>query len=172
MADKPVLLISSCLFGHPVRYDGNDQALAPARLAALQARYTLYPLCPECEGGLPTPRPPAEIAGADGAAVWDRDARVIDKGGQDMSAAFKAGAEVALQQARRLNACGALLKSGSPSCANTRIHDGSFSGAMRAGRGVTAEWLARHGIPVWDDKQSDGPCASAVAYDATEEPEA
>ncbi|WP_028535346.1 DUF523 domain-containing protein [Paludibacterium yongneupense] len=159
MAEKPVLLISACLLGQKVRYDGKGQILPAARLAALNAHYTLQAVCPECAGGLPVPRPPAEIVGGDGAAVWERVAQVFGNDGTEMSAAFLAGAEAALQLAKAADACGALLKSGSPSCGNTRIHDGRFTGGMVPGRGVTAEWLHRNGIAVWDDSQADGPCA-------------
>lgn len=153
--DKPALLVSACLFGEPVRYNGTARPVGDDRLAALAARYRLVPLCPECLGGLPTPRPPAEIAGGTGAAVLDGNARVITDRGEDVSAAFVDGAAAVLAAAGAAGARVALLKARSPSCGSGRIHDGSFTSTLVPGDGVTAALLCRHGIRVVDEQQLD-----------------
>ena len=54
------LLVSACLLGDPVRYDGQAQRLADPSLRVWQQAGMLVPFCPEVAGGLPTPRPAAE----------------------------------------------------------------------------------------------------------------
>ena len=56
------LLVSACLLGDPVRYDGQAQRLADPSLRVWQQAGMLVPFCPEVAGGLPTPRPAAEAA--------------------------------------------------------------------------------------------------------------
>ena len=62
------ILVSSCLLGERVRYDGADANAASAALDRWQAEGRLVPFCPEVAGGLPVPRPPAEIDGGDEAS--------------------------------------------------------------------------------------------------------
>ncbi|AJC19415.1 DUF523 domain-containing protein [Pandoraea pulmonicola] len=150
----PRILVSSCLLGQPVRYDGGHAARATD--AAILERWRLanliVPICPEVAGGLPTPRPPAEISGASsGDAVWQSLARVMDDTGADVSAAFLEGARRALALAQRHGIRIAVLKEGSPSCGSASIYDGSFSTRKIAGEGVTAAWLRRHGIEVFSE---------------------
>lgn len=144
------ILISACLLGQPVRYDGrsNEQKMQPFQhtLQQWQQAGWLVPVCPETAGGLPTPRPAAEIIAADGAQVLAGKAQVKSVDGADFTAAFIAGAEKALQQAQQSNATFALLAARSPSCGSQGIYDGSFNGRLRAGMGVTAALLEQHGI--------------------------
>src|SRR5574343_979653 len=116
--DKPVLLVSACLLGQPVRYDAASKGLPDDWQASLAARYTLLPFCPECAGGLPTPRPAAEIDGDGGDAVLHGLARVHTASGDDVSAAFVHGARLALALAQQHGCRLALLKANSPSCGN------------------------------------------------------
>lgn len=146
------ILVSGCLVGHPVRYDGG--AHGPfALLQRWQAEGRVVALCPEVAGGLPTPRPPAEIAGGQGAAVLDGRLPVLTVDGEDVSAAFIAGAEAALALVRRHGIRLALLKARSPSCGNRENYDGSFSGTRVAGEGVTAAALRRAGVRVFSEEQ-------------------
>ena len=85
MMNKPPLLVSACLLGQPVRYDGHGKALPAPELFELTRHYQLFSICPECQGGLPTPRPSAEISGGDGSDVLEGRARVITQTGQDVS---------------------------------------------------------------------------------------
>ena len=152
------ILVSGCLLGRKIRYNGTDKPLSAADATSLLAHWQqqgrLVPICPELSAGFSTPRPPAEIAeGADGAAVLAGSARVIEKTGQDVSALYRAGAQAALDLARREGCRFALLTDGSPSCGSSFIHDGSFSGTRLAGEGVTAALLRHHGITVFAEHQ-------------------
>ena len=110
-------------------------------------------VCPEVDGGLGTPRPPAEIVGGDGADVLAGRARVLTAGGADVTAAYVEGARRALRAAQEAGATRAILKTRSPSCGKGDIYDGSFSRSLRAGDGVTAALLAEHGIEVLRDDE-------------------
>ena len=149
------ILVSSCLLGHPVRYHGRSascESEAAAFLERWHAEGRIVPVCPEVAGGLPTPRPPAEIEGAAGGdAVWLQRARVIDDTGADVSTAFLDGARHALALALCHGVRIAVLKEDSPSCGSTSIYDGSFTGGKVREAGVTAAWLRRHGIEVFSE---------------------
>ena len=134
--------MSSCLLGTPCRYDGGsvgDDAVC--RLVA-RAGSAVVPVCPEQLGGLPTPRPPAERVGE----------RVLTVVGDDVTAAYAAGAARSLDIARCAGARLAILKSKSPTCGCGHIYDGTFSGCLVPGDGVAASLLKREGITVVDEK--------------------
>ncbi len=135
------LLISACLLGLPCRYDGGAKRLEG--IGALLERHECVPVCPEQLGGLPTPRPPAEC----------REGRVFTREGADVTAEFERGAQAALELARLFGCEAALLKERSPSCGCGVIHDGSFSGGLTAGDGVTAVLLKVKGIPVYGESR-------------------
>ncbi|GAN88423.1 DUF523 domain-containing protein [Komagataeibacter intermedius] len=151
---KPTLLISGCLSGQPVRYDGAARTLLLDSLARWRTEGRVIAFCPETAAGLPTPRPPAEIThGRDGAAVLDGSGRVCEKSGHDVSAPFLTGAYLMLDLARRHNSRLALLMDGSPSCGSSFIYDGQFTGTRHAGQGITAALLRRNGIAVYSPAQ-------------------
>ena len=154
------LLISACLLGSPVRYDGSDKACAA--LAELVERGQVVAVCPEVAGGLPVPRLPAEIQKADGAAVLAGQAPVLNSAGEDVTAAFINGAQQALALAQAHGVRAAILKARSPSCGNAEIYDGTFSKRLIEGAGVTAALLEQHGVKVFNETQID----KAVAYAA------
>ena len=138
-----IIAVSACLLGTPCRYDG--AARPNAAVQELRKRHEIVPVCPESMGGLPIPRLPNEIAvGADGT-------RVIDSAGVDNTAAFVAGAQAALERARRAGCAAAVLKSKSPSCGSVRIYDGTFTGMLTDGWGVAAALFRDAGIPVVDE---------------------
>ncbi len=155
------VLVSACLAGRPCRFDGTGKyADAVGRLQA-EGRAVL--VCPEVDGGLSTPRPPAEIVPApgvggpaDGGAVLDGLARVVTRDGLDVTEAYLAGARKALDTARRTGAKRALLKARSPSCGSGQIYDGTFSATIVAGDGVTAALLRRAGIEIFTEEQDLG----------------
>ncbi|MDH0649175.1 DUF523 domain-containing protein [Pseudomonas sp. GD03858] len=149
-SDLPKVLVSACLLGQPVRYDGRASG-HPDVLQGWQAEGRVVPLCPEVAGGLPTPRPPAEIPGGQGRAVLNGQARVVTVTGEDVSDAFLAGARLALELVRRHGIRVAVLKSGSPSCGNRLVYDGSFTGEKVAGEGVTTALLRREGVQVFSE---------------------
>ena len=137
------LLISRCLLGDPCRYDGKSRPLAAETLQALRARYDLIPVCPEVLGGLPSPRTPSELRGA----------RVVMKTGADVTEEYRRGAEAALQAARENQVCAAVLKERSPSCGKGKIYDGTFTGTLTNGNGVTAEMLIDAGFAVYGESE-------------------
>ena len=130
------LLISACLLGTPCRYDGKSKP--NDGLLSLKERHTLFFVCPEVDGGLSTPRPPAERQGA---YVRTRD-------GTDVTACYMRGAQHALMLAKREGISLAILKERSPSCGTDTVYDGSFSGTLTKGDGVTAELLRQNGVEV------------------------
>ena len=134
------LLISACLLGVCCRYDGDSKP--HPLVSALAERHTLIPVCPEQLGGLPTPRAPAER----------QDGRVVTQGG-DVTGQYRRGAEETLKLCRLLGCEAAVLKERSPSCGHGQVYDGTFSGTLTAGDGVTAALLAAHGIPVYGESQ-------------------
>lgn len=153
---RPNVLVSACLMGAPVRYDGRGKRLEENLIERLSAACQLVPLCPELAGGFQVPRPPAEIEnGMTGHDILDGKARVIELGGRDVTPLFVAGAEAALSAAREGDCRFALLIDGSPSCGSTVIYDGEFRGRRHAGNGVTAALLERHGIAVFTPAQAD-----------------
>lgn len=150
------VLVSSCLLGEPVRYDGRDKFTDAAVLARWREQGRVVPVCPEVAGGLPVPRRPAEIqGGVGGDAVLGGAARVVDDGGDDVTRAFVAGAEQALALVRAHAIRVAVLKARSPSCGSGAVYDGSFSGRTVAAFGVTAELLRRAGVRVFDETALD-----------------
>ena len=146
------VLVSACLLGEKVRYNGNDSLADRPLLARWLAEGRIVSFCPEVAGGLGVPRPAAEIQGAGGAAVLISTAAVVTGAGDDVTAAFLRGAHLALERATSEGVKLAVLKDGSPSCGSETIYDGSFSGGKVAGQGVTAALLARHGIRVFSER--------------------
>ncbi|WP_428540726.1 DUF523 domain-containing protein [Profundibacter sp.] len=150
------ILISACLMGDPVRYDGRAKTSANPHLARWQAQGRLIPHCPEVAGGLPTPRLPAEIeTGAISGQVLTGKARIYDSAGADVTRAFLEGAKATLAIALANGCRHAVLTDGSPSCGTSFIYAGHFDGRRTAGMGVTAALLQSHGIRVWNDTQID-----------------
>ncbi|MEM3565342.1 MAG: DUF523 domain-containing protein [Candidatus Bathyarchaeia archaeon] len=129
-------LCSACLLGIRCRYDGRDAL--NEKVITLLKKEILIPVCPEQLGGLPTPREPAEIRGE----------KVITRFGKDVTENFKRGAEEVWKIAKLFGVREAVLKQGSPSCGCGRIYDGTFSGKIIEGDGITAAMLKKHGIKV------------------------
>lgn len=133
-------LCSACLLGVRCRYDG--KGLPDKRVLDLAEHEILIPVCPEQLGGLPTPRTPAEI----------RDGRVVTEDGRDLTENFRFGARQALEIARIFGILTAVLKQNSPSCGCGRVYDGSFSGRLVNGDGITAALLRESGIEVLSEE--------------------
>jgi len=154
------LLVSACLLGDPVRYDGRSKPLCDEGLERLIAQGRVVRFCPEVAGGLPVPRPAAEIQGGDGDAVIAGVARVRTRAGEDVSDCFIAGAERTLELCRQQQVIAAVLSEASPSCGSGRIYDGSFTRRSIAASGVTTALLRQHGIEVFSQHQ----LAAAISY--------
>lgn len=137
------ILISACLIGDNVKYNGGNN-LTP-KLDALLEKYELIPFCPEVEGGLSTPRSPAERVGD----------RVINQDGEDVTEQYLRGAELAFNICLFLKIKKVILKEKSPSCSSKVIYDGSFSHKEIPGMGITAEYLKEKGIEVFSEEDID-----------------
>jgi uncharacterized protein YbbK (DUF523 family) len=148
------ILVSSCLLGEPVRYDGGHKRCDDPILLRWLQEGRIVPICPELAGGLSLPRPPAEITrGASGQDVLLGIASVMDQTGRDVSAPFIQGAERAVEAVVAMDIQLAVLKEGSPSCGTGFIHDGTFSGVKVSGAGVAAARLRQAGIRVFSEDQ-------------------
>ena len=137
------ILISACLLGVRCRYDGQSKAYPG--IEELGKKHILIPVCPEQLGGLSTPRPPAERQGE----------HVMTASGTDVTFQYQRGAEEVLRLCRLLGCEAAVLKERSPSCGRGRIYDGTHSGTLVTGDGVTAELLTAQGIAVYGESQVD-----------------
>lgn len=143
--DEELLIVSKCLIGGCCRYDGKCKP--DPELCALAASGRVIAVCPEQLGGLPTPRVSAELTGS-GELVLEGKARAVTRDGRDVTDAFLAGACSALRTAEEAGAKRAVLKAKSPSCGMGLIYDGSFSGRLVRGNGVTAALFIKNGIEV------------------------
>ena len=148
------ILVSACLLGHPVRYNGLDKKTDDDHLRRWVAQGRVVAVCPEVAGGLPVPRPPAEIVGGGGGvAVLTGASRVIARTGADVTAEFVHGADHALAKAEEHGIRVAVLKEGSPSCGSSYSYDGSFSGTRVLAPGVTTARLMAAGIRVFSEHE-------------------
>jgi uncharacterized protein YbbK (DUF523 family) len=161
------ILVSRCLLGQRVRYDGGAHGPFTV-LQRWQQEGRVVPLCPEVAGGLPTPRAAAEIAGGQGAQVLDGHLAVLTVEGVDVTAAFVDGAEQALALVMQHGIRLALLKARSPSCGNLETYDGSFSGVRVPGEGVTAALLRRAGVQVFNEAQFEQALLALAELEASE----
>jgi len=138
---KEKILISACLVGYNVKYNGGNNQID---IKALEKEYNLIPFCPEVEGGLPTPRPPAEI-------VCDKPLKLINIERKDVTKEFILGAKKAVALAKKEGITKALLKAKSPSCGKGLIYNGTFLGVLREGNGVTVRFLEEIGVEVYSE---------------------
>eukprot|EP01029_Cantina_marsupialis_P017445 TRINITY_DN3921_c2_g1_i1.p2 TRINITY_DN3921_c2_g1~~TRINITY_DN3921_c2_g1_i1.p2 ORF type:complete len:165 (+),score=33.02 TRINITY_DN3921_c2_g1_i1:833-1327(+) len=152
------ILISSCLLGEDVRYDGNNSSIAynnsftfsqKESFMDLLCENEIYSFCPEVSGGLSIPRDPAEIVSATKPFI------VKTSNDEDITINFLLGAKNTLDLCKNENIKVALLKSKSPSCGNEEIYDGTFSKKLVQGQGLTAKLLIQNGIEVFNEKQID-----------------
>ena len=150
------ILISSCLLGEDVRYDGNNSSIAFDPKFSFSAKELfmdilceneIYSFCPEVSGGLGIPRISAEIVKNDKPFI------VKNQEGLDVTINFLLGAKKALDICKEENIKVALLKSKSPSCGNKEIYDGTFSSNLINGQGLTAKLLEENGIKVFNENE-------------------
>ena len=138
-----VILVSACLMGLSTRYDGGQSE--KEFILRLAGEHILVPVCPEQLGGLPTPRPACEILRG----------RALTAGGEDRTAAFERGAELAMKIHKISKSRLAILKARSPSCGKGRVYDGSFSGKLTEGSGFLARALQSSGCTVFTEEETD-----------------
>jgi len=122
-------LCSACLVGINCGYNAGSK---PNRaVIALFKKEVLIPICPEQLGSRPTPREQTEVI----------EGRAITKSGKDVTKAFKKGALEVLKIAKMHNISQVILKQRSPLCASGKIYDGTFSGTLIKGDGITTHCL-------------------------------
>jgi uncharacterized protein YbbK (DUF523 family) len=150
------ILVSSCLLGEDVRYDGNNSSIAfnPKVSFSLKELFMdilceneIYSICPEVAGGLGIPRNPAEIVKNEKPFI------VKNEDDTDVTMNFLIGAKKALDICTEENIKVALLKANSPSCGNFKIYDGTFTNNLIDGQGLTARLLKENGIEVFNESQ-------------------
>ncbi|MFT8592510.1 MAG: DUF523 domain-containing protein [Bifidobacterium sp.] len=141
-----MILVSACLAGFAVRYDGSDARNSLAEW--LVERGQAVSACPEILGGFAIPRPSAEIVHGEHGHSFRR---VRECTGKDVTAPYELGAKRVLNMVKRNNITVAFLKDRSPSCGVDVIYDGTFTGAKIKGMGVTARLLASSGVQVFPD---------------------
>jgi len=147
------ILISACLLGENVRYDGSNSRVVSGMLHQWQHEGRILSTCPEMAGGLPVPRKPSEIDAGNAEAVLRGKSSIRRIDGVDVTDAYLNGAEKTLALCMQHNIRIAILKEGSPSCGVICVNDGSFSSHKIDGQGVTARLLTRHGISVFNEQQ-------------------
>lgn len=149
------ILISACLLGENVKYNGENNRIEHPLIKRWQLEGRLIAICPEKEGGLPVPRDPVEIQEGEGADVLEGRSQAKTRDGHDLSSAFLKGAGAALMLAAQHNVKVAILKEQSPSCGCNRIYDGTFTGSLKPGMGITARLLEQNGIHPFSENQLD-----------------
>ncbi|PIZ04916.1 MAG: DUF523 domain-containing protein [Gammaproteobacteria bacterium CG_4_10_14_0_8_um_filter_38_16] len=160
------ILISGCLLGQKVRYHGGDAFCDDLIIKKWQQEDRLIAICPEVSAGLSVPRESSEIVGGTGIDVLRKSAKVLSHTGFDKTEAFIKGAKHALTVALKYNIKIAILKKNSPSCGNTTVYDGTFSGTVTAGSGVTAALLKENGMRVFNDDQLHEALEYLIALEA------
>ena len=135
------IMVSACLLGENCKYSGGNNR--DERVLAFLKGHEVIPVCPEVMGGLPTPRPPAEIVHGE----------VINREGVSVDDEYRLGAKVALDIAMREKIDLAILQSRSPSCGVKQIYDGTFTGTKIPGHGIFAGQLMAHGFAVLDREE-------------------
>ena len=131
-------MVSACLAGEKCKYNGSDNR--NEKIIALMQENESITVCPEVLGGLPVPRVPSEI----------RDGIVTSKDGRNVDHEFRAGAQKCLEIAMKEQPDLIILQPRSPSCGVKQHYDGSFTGTLTDGPGITARLLMEHGFRVVD----------------------
>ena len=141
MTENYEYIVSACLCGEKVRYDGETKTIEKVKKLIDEGKAIM--VCPEVDGGLPVPRKPCEI----------QNDKVINCLGEDKTSDFENGAEKTLQLCKKYNIRKAILKEKSPSCGSNFIYDGTFSGTLIPGQGITSKLLRENGIEVISDEE-------------------
>ena len=131
-----MICVSKCLLGYNCRYDGKNMRNEHVIEYLKDKNY--ISICPECDGGLTTPREPSEIF----------EGKVYSKSGKDVTKEFELGAQLALEEAKKHGCTCAILQENSPSCGSNFVYDGTFSGKKIEGKGITTQLFEKHGIKV------------------------
>lgn len=139
------VVVSACLLGENCKYSGgNNRCDRLIERLSERPDIEVIPVCPEVAGGLPTPRPPAEIV----------DGEVVNNQGVSVDAEYRAGIAAEMERLAPMIDAGevaaAVLQSRSPSCGVHEVYDGTFTGRLIPGQGLFAEALAQAGVTLVD----------------------
>ena len=152
--DKTTIMVSACLLGVNCNYKGgcSYNFTKNSRFwLELTNKYNIIPICPEQQGGLPTPRIPSELINS--AELIEKGlGKIINKKGEDVTQNFVKGANEILRLAKLYNVQSAVLKSKSPSCGTKTVYDGTFNSIQIPGQGYTAYLLNKFKIKLYDEQ--------------------
>jgi len=152
--NRQKVLVSACLLGDKVRYDGTSRPVGHSVLDQWLEDGRVIKECPETLGGLLVPRPAAEIEpGFDGHDIYHEEGKVITRQGHNVSQYFVRGARRVIERIQADNIRIAVMKANSPSCGNEQIYSGEFNRTTRTGQGVTAAALTEAGVRVFNEHQ-------------------
>ncbi len=154
-------IISKCLLGENCKYNGGNNRNED--VVKFSQKHSFVAVCPECTGGLPTPRVPAEIQPEEKGRA---EVHVLNREGIDVTAEYVRGAEICWQKAsceatkRGESVKGAILQPRSPSCGSGCIYNGAFDGTLIEGDGIFTRLLRKKGVHVlseceWKEKDED-----------------
>ncbi len=146
-SSNPLIVVSACLLGMDVRYDGGNKYNQTVNDFLLNERVEVIPVCPESASGMPSPRPSQEFRGGTGKEVLHGMALIVNEEGIDVTDAFLEGSNKDLARClkREFLPVLAILKDKSPSCGHGKIY---VDGKISEGNGVFAELLEQAGIKV------------------------
>lgn len=133
---KAEFIVSACLAGINCRYDGKNNF--NSKIVEMVKNGEAIAVCPEELGGLQTPRIPCEIV----------NNRVLRRDSIDVTEEFTLGAKQTLKIAQENNISRAVMQPRSPSCGLGNIYDGTFTGKLIEGNGITVQLLLDNNIEV------------------------
>lgn len=137
------VIVSACLAGDNCKYNGENNL--NQKMMEFLKSHEIIKVCPEVLGGLPTPRPSAEIVGG----------KVMNTDGKNITKEFSLGAQRAFEIVQQEKPDLIILQSRSPSCGIKQIYDGTFSGNKIPGHGLFAELCIKAGYKVLDIEEID-----------------
>lgn len=137
------VIVSACLAGDNCKYNGGNNL--NQKMMDFLKSHEIIKVCPEVLGGLPTPRPSAEIVGG----------QVMNTEGKNITKEFTLGAQIAFEIVKKKNPELIILQSRSPSCGIKQIYDGTFSGHKISGHGLFAALCIEAGYKILDIEDID-----------------
>jgi uncharacterized protein YbgA (DUF1722 family)/uncharacterized protein YbbK (DUF523 family) len=155
LVKEPIrILISSCLLGEKVRYDGGHKR--EGYLVETLGRFVEWvPVCPEVDCGLPTPREAMRLVGDP-----ESPRLVTSKGGVDQTERMTAWAKKKLKELEGIDLCGYICKKDSPSSGMERVKVYGDSGIpAKVGSGIFTKAFMDHFplIPVEEEGRLNDP---------------
>ena len=155
MPTIPIRLgISSCLLGHPVRYDGGHKK-AESLVSVLSCSVEWVPVCPEVEAGFGVPREPMQLV-----AAGSRIRLITIDTRRDLTDQMAQFSITRVRELKTLQLSGFILKARSPSCGIEQVpvcdEQGSHSGRS-TGLFAHAVRAAFPGVPIVNEEHLADP---------------